>query len=421
MTSTQDTTSKTGSTALGVGTGRATAPCSITLLVGSVVLQRLGVGIGDGQIHLTVPFTLAVLAIGLRTGEFRVDGPKLRALAVVCFAAGACTLVQTAVGGTPSLLSLAFIVVLYAMLAFSAALSPTAVAKVERVFLGMMAGFAVVSVLQMLVQIVGVPYEDLLELVVPESLLLDEYHTADPIAYGASLRRSNGVLFLEPSFLSLYLGLALALAVYRRRGFLLVTVLLVGMVPPLGGSGVVVAAPALALLALTGHRRALLTVFPALAVAILVAAVTPLGERYVERSTEGGDAETSTSFRLIQPYSALLPQAVEDPLVAAIGHGAGSADDYLTRTGTPEVTQPIVPKVLFEYGALGALGILVVLLVTLGNGVRARPWTAGLLVLYLYVNASFLESTTVFMTLFWITLLPAASADRPSEVHQSRR
>lgn len=418
MTSTRTISAATTSlpTARDATRGRATAPCTIALLVGSVVLQRVGFGVGGGQIHLTVPFTLAVLAVGLRTGEFRIVGTKLRALAVVWFTAGACTLVQVAVGGTPSLLSLAFVVVLYAMLAFSATLSPTAVAKVERVFLGMMAFFAVVSVLQMLVQFLGIPYEDLLLRVLPESLLLDEYHTADPIAYGASLRRSNGVFFLEPSFLSLYLGLALALAVYRRRGLLLVTVLLVGMVPPLGGSGVVVAVPALALLALTGRRRALLTVLPALAVAVLVASVTPLGERYVERSTEGGDAETSTSFRLIQPYSVLLPQAVEDPLVAAIGHGAGRADDYLTQTGTPEVTQPIVPKVLFEYGVLGALGILVVLLATLGNGVRARPWTAGLLVLYLYVNASFLESTTVFMTLFWISLLPAASAD-----HQSRR
>ncbi|RBY87378.1 hypothetical protein [Blastococcus sp. TF02A-26] len=384
--------------------------------MGSVLLQRLGFSVGGGQIHLTVPFTLVVLAIGMRTGEFRIVGAKLRAVAVMWFAAGVCTLLQVAVGFTPSLLSLGFVIVLYAMLAFSARLSPAAVASVERVFLGMMAGFAVVSVLQMLVQFLGVPYEDLLQRVVPESLLLNEYHTADPIAYGESLRRSNGVLFLEPSFLSMYLGLAVALAVYRRRGWVLVTVLLVGLVPPLGGSGVVVAVPALALLALTSGRRALLTILPALAVAVLVATVTPLGERYIERSTEATDSRTSSSFRLIQPYSALLGPSVDGPLVAAVGHGAGSANDYLIAVGTPEVTQPIVPKVVFEYGMVGALGILMVLLVTLGKGVRARPWTAGLLLLYLYVNASFLESTTVFMTLFWISLLPAVSAD-----HQSRR
>ncbi len=412
---------------------RSAAPCSIALLVSSVVLQRIGVSVGGGQLHLAVPVTLALLAVGLRTGEFRLAWSRVRALAVVWFVAGACTLLQLALGGSPSLLSLGFVLALYAMLGVAAQLSPAAVASVERVFLRMMAVFAVVSVLQMAVQLVGVPYEDLLARVVPEGLLLGEYRTADPIAYGEALRRSNGVLFLEPSFLSLYLGLAAALAVYRGGRPLLVTVLLVGMVPPLAGSGVVVLLPALLLVAFSGRRRNLLAVVPAVLAAVLLATLTPLGERYIERSTEAGDTRTSSSFRLVQPYAELLPPVADGPLEAAIGHGAGTADDHLAEQGTPDVTQPIVPKILFEYGVVGAIGILLVLLVVLGSGVRARPWTAGLLLLYLYVNASFLEATTVFMTLFWITLMPAVGgrtgsgsptdaelAASPPPAHQSR-
>jgi hypothetical protein len=102
-----------------------------------------------------------------------------------------------------------------------------------------------------------------------------------------------------------------------------------------------------------------------------------------------------------------LPPSVEDPVSAAVGHGAGVANDFLIAERMGDVTTPVVPKVTYEYGLVGLLGILGVLVLLLGRGVLRRPWTAGLLLLYLYVNASFLQHTQVFITLFWICLIPA--------------
>jgi hypothetical protein len=323
--------------------------------------------------------------------------------------AAACTLAQLVLGSAPSLFSLALVVALYSMAAVVARISPDAVASVERVFLRLMAVFALVSVGQLATQYLGIPYEDHLLRVVPETLLLDNYNTADPIAYGESLYRSNGVIFLEPSFLSLFLGAAVALALYRRADWRLVTVLLVGMVPPLAGSGFVVLIPVLVFLAFSHRRRNLLAVVPALLVAAAVAFLTPLGELYLDRSTEASDTNTSSSARLVQPYTTLLPPSIEDPVSTAVGHGAGVANDYLTRIGLGDVTTPVVPKIFYEYGLTGLLGILGLLLLLLGRGVRQRPWTAGLLLLYLYVNASFLQHTQVFITLFWICLVPVAA------------
>lgn len=396
---------------------RDTAPCTVALLVSSILFQRLGIPLAGEEAPLMVPVVLFLLAVGLRTGEFRVNRRDLRLLAVIWGVAAVCTLAQLVLGSAPSLFSLALIVALYSMGAVVARISPAAVASVERVFLRLMAFFAIVSVGQLATQYLGIPYEDHMLRVVPESLLLDNYNTADPIAYGESLYRSNGVIFLEPSFLSLFLGAAVALALYRRADWRLVTVLLVGMVPPLAGSGFVVLIPVLVFLAFTRRRRNLLAVVPALLVATAVAFLTPLGALYLDRSTEASDTDTSSSARLVQPYTALLPPSIEDPVSTAVGHGAGAADDYLSQTGLGDVTTPVVPKVFYEYGLAGLLGILGVLLLLLGRGMRQRPWTAGLLLLYLYVNASFLQHTQVFITLFWICLIPAAalSCDREDE------
>ncbi|SEP21363.1 hypothetical protein [Trujillonella endophytica] len=389
------------------GGSRWTAPCCIAMLVGSTLFQRLAVPLGEQQLSLTIPFVLAMLAVGLVSGEFRVEAARLRVFALMAAVAVACTIGHLVLGGAPSLLSVVLFLALYALVGVSADLTAQGLATVERVFLGLMTIAAVVSIGQMVAQLTGVPYEDYLAGIVPADLLLEGYNTADPIAYGDPLYRSNGIVFLEPSFLSLFLGLAVALALYRGAGVLQVTVLLVGMVPPLAGSGFVVLVPALVLMLFGAQRRHLVAALPAIAIALVVATLTPLGERYLERSTEASDPRTSSSARLVQPYELLLPPAVEDTPRAIVGHGAGAADDYLIDIGKLDATAPVVPKVLYEYGILGLLGILLPLVLFLGGGAVPRPWTIGLLVAYLYVNASFLQSTQVFLTLFWMTLLPA--------------
>jgi hypothetical protein len=379
----------------------------VALLLTGTLLQRLAIPIGTDQVPVTVPLLLGIIVLGLWTGEFRVRPGKLRVLALLAATASLCTLAQVAVGAVPSLLSLALFFCLYPLVALRADIGAVGVAVVERVFLRLMAVAALVSIGQLGIQYAGVAYEDYLLRLVPATLLQTGYNTGDPIAYGEPLYRSNGIVFLEPSFVSAFLGLAVALALYRRRSWLLVTLLLAGMVPPLAGSGFVVLVPALVALAVSRGRARLLMAVPAIALAALLAFVTPLGTLYLDRSTEASNPNTSSSARLVQPYDALVPPAFEDWTTSLVGHGAGLADDHLIDEGLRNVTAPLVPKVLFEYGLVGAVGILAVLVVFLAVESWRRPWTIGLFLLFLYVNASFLQSTLVFITLFWVTLLPA--------------
>ena len=388
-------------------TRRASGTYSIALLVAVVLLQRFVIPAGGTQqIALTLPVGIVILLLGIRAGEFVPRRAQLHCALVIVATAVLCTLVHVVTGGAPSLLSLGLVVILYAAAAFSADLGPVAVARVQRVFLRLMSVAAVVSLLQLGVQYAGVAHQDWLGTVVPKALLQAGYNTGDPITYGADLYRSNGVLFLEPSFLSLFLGVAVAVALHSGAGWKRLTLLLLGIVPTLAGGGLVVIIPAVIAVALGRHRRKLLGLLPAAVAAVVAAAVTPFGTQYLARSTEASNPNTSSSYRLVQPYSSLMPPSMDTTVHALIGHGAGAADRYLLAVDRADVTVPLVPKVLFEYGLLGLVGILLPLVLLLVGGLRFRPWAAGVVLAYLYVNASFIQSTLVFLTLFWVTLLP---------------
>uniref|UniRef100_UPI001B316B74 hypothetical protein n=1 Tax=Naasia sp. SYSU D00057 TaxID=2817380 RepID=UPI001B316B74 len=168
----------------------------------------------------------------------------------------------------------------------------------------------------------------------------------------------------------------------------------------------VVLLPGILILLLTAQRRNTLNLLPGIGLAISVAATTPLGVLYLGRTGEAGAEGSSSSFRFVEPYLTLLPASLDTPFATLFGHGAASAEDYLLSLGTPEVTSPVIPKILYEYGLLGALGVMGVLLVLLSLPLTHRPWLVGLWATYFFINASLLQATLVFVTLFWLMLLP---------------
>lgn len=72
------------------------------------------------------------------------------------------------------------------------------------------------------VQDVGVPYRDVLGLLLSEGFLLQGYNTGDPLFFGSPIYRVHGILILESSFVSYFLGLAAVIALYLGRASLVV-------------------------------------------------------------------------------------------------------------------------------------------------------------------------------------------------------
>lgn len=381
----------------------------VALLVLTLLTQRLAIPVGGEQVPVSLPLLLAVAAVALLTGALVLDPVQLRLYALAMAAVVACTLYLLARGRAPSLLSLGFLLSIYAIAVVRSPVDPRWTAdRVHRAYLALMGTAAAVSVLQLLVQYLGVPYEDLLARVVPPAALLEGYRTGDPVAYGSELHRTNAVLFLEPSFLGYFLAVAVLVAVGRGARLWLVCLLIAGMIPTLSGNAVVVLVPGLVALALGRHRRHLVRLVPALVVGLVIAVLTPLGSLYLDRSTEVTAADTSSNLRLVQPYELLLPAWTESAETVWVGRGAGAATDVIEAQGAGlgAVITPAVPKLLVEYGLLGTVPVLFALLWTVLAGARRRPWAWGLLIGFVVLNPALLQVTLAVGTVLLMRLVP---------------
>lgn len=179
--------------------------------------------------------------------------------------------------------------------------------------------------------------------------------------------KANGGVFLEPSFLSLGCALSIVLIAQGAalRGvrwsvrFIAMALLLGGVLASTALSGLVVL-PFLIFEAIRHLRTAAVT-----AVLLILAGVVfqslEIGRAYLLRLGTNG----SNDARLVRPYLELLPMALGGGPI--FGAGAGVADDVARRlTGgswTSEVTAPTLVKLIYEYGLIG-LVLLMALLIT---------------------------------------------------------
>ncbi|WP_299038898.1 hypothetical protein [uncultured Pseudokineococcus sp.] len=378
----------------------------LAALLAVTLLQRLAVPAGGDQVPLVLPVVLGLLLVGLATGLVDLDPVTTRLYAVGVGALVVLTAVSWARGQAPSLTSLLFAVAIYAVAVVRPRLGRAGVERVLDRFAAVMVVAAVVGLAQTSGQYLGVPYRDWLAEVVPEPFLQQGYNTADPVAYGASLYRANGVVFLEPSFYATFLAVALLVVLRRGRGVVAAALLAAALVPTLAGNGVVVAGLGILVLALgPGRRRLGLLVLPAVG-ALAIAVVTPVGELFLRRATEISSPGTSSSLRLVEPYTVVVPAYLEAPGGLLLGNGAGSVTEV---AGAPGVgvglLTPILPKLLFEYGLVGAVLFLLFVLHVLAAGWRDAPWVPGLVVSYLVLNAALLQVVLALLTILMVRLV----------------
>lgn len=394
--------------------GRTSAYVVVWILV-LVLTQRFAIPLGGGgqQVPTAIPVMLLVTCYGLARGHVTPDRRRAALLGVsLAFLAG-LTLVAGVRGLEPSLLSFGLFLTIYPV-ALMDLVDPRAARRGLDFFVDLMLLAAVVGLVLFGLQYAGLSYADYLGRVVPPDFLLTGFNTADPIQYGSSLYRSNGVVFLEPSFFSLFLGLAVVISLVNRRRLLLLPLLLGGIAVTTAGNGVVLILVSVGWLAVVGPRRRLLALVPSVAIAIAVASLTPISGLFVRRSSEIGADNSSASLRLVQPYTELFPAYVDSPVTALLGLGAGSAQRLIeAQVGSLAVIVPAVPKLLVEYGWLGAVPALVFLVHLALGRVWQAPWAPALLVVFLILNAGLLQPTLVFVVVtFCATLVPPAARTR---------
>ncbi|KAA9107796.1 hypothetical protein [Microbacterium rhizomatis] len=333
-----------------------------------IALQRIGIPVGAFSIPVSAVIVLVFVVVMLSRRQARIS-PTRTVMMLLFAAAGFATAIAND-GGTSMISSLAFALALWTPAIVVEAPSGAGSGAIPSSFaLGMVAATALGGVLGAVQSgwslVTGNFFDPLAAL--PAALLIPGYKSAQSIDYGGSWMKANGVLFLEPSFLSLFSALALLVIVAGMvklppgaRGWT-VTALIVGLFTSVAISGVLVI-PAIVIAVLRSVRTVLLAIVVSIGVYCLVS-VVPVAQAFINRLFF---LRGSNDARLTRPYEELLGVWVDGPIW--FGYGPGTARDLadLLTAGSwqTEVTTPTIAKLLFEYGIVGG-GVWLVLVTSI--------------------------------------------------------
>ncbi len=250
---------------------------------------------------------------------------------------------------------------------------------VLRVVVAITAVLAAAAVTMTLTQYAGVPFRDWLADVVPDSMLLKNFATTYPVSYGSPIYRANAWIGLEPSMVSLQIGLGMiaALLIGARRST--IALLVVGLVVATSGSGVVLVVVALPIMLASSARKQLARYLVPAAVVMVLGASSPMGQSILNRVGEGSTRQSSLSLRGAYPYEYLWPTWAGDLSGIVFGWGPGSSQVLVEQSGILGLMVPTPVKVFFDYGLLAGGALAAMLLLSFAGG-HSRALSVSLLV-----------------------------------------
>ena len=205
----------------------------------------------------------------------------------------------------------------------------------------------------------------------PSSLLLAGYNVRAPVSATLTLARPNAVVFLEPSFAAIFVGLAaLSAATHstlpKLARFSLSAILLTGTFLTLSGTGlIVVAIGFLALMRPLSLLRLAFTIGVSITLLLIILKFSPLTHDIINtRLTEVTRPTGSGYARFVNPYKTILTSGFSDTALVLFGNGSGSADslvaDSRQSTGTYQFFSTVL-KLYWEYGLVSAILYLLLL------------------------------------------------------------
>ena len=337
-------------------------PWIVGLFAVNFLFQRIS--IPNLSIPIITPLMLVWMVLVLWARVAEVNARRLTLWLLATSVSGLLVILQALLVSSPfvSVNSWAFWVVIWLPLVLQLRdRSRDTYYRALRGIAGLGVGIGTLSVVFMLTQLAGISYQDWVAEIVPAPFLVDNYVISYPIAWGSELYKSNAWIALEPSFLSFMLGVCLVAAVVVRLRWWNVTVIFAGLLCTTAGSGLAIVLAFVVVTVLSG-RAARLRAYAVPGILLFALfATTLLGQSVTNRITEAGSSRSSTSLRTIEPYLYLWPEWVSDPLVPLIGRGPGSSAWVVGNLGIDGLLVPSPAKMLFDYGLIGGLLLIAVM------------------------------------------------------------
>jgi hypothetical protein len=160
---------------------------------------------------------------------------------------------------------------------------------------------AILGILQFLIQLMGVPYVDLLASIFPPWLLKEGYNTSYGVEWRSTIHKSNGIFFLEPSYFSRHAAISILIELLFLKKMHRLAVFIPALLISFSGTGMMilafVAVPLLTRLKL--KYTVALSVLAALSFAVLL--YSGFAEHILRRGLEFSDSSSSGYSRFVAP------------------------------------------------------------------------------------------------------------------------
>lgn len=384
----------------------------------SVAVQRFSVP-GLNIIELLLPVVLAWAGWGLHRGVFVINHTRL---VLWTLAAGACALtipVQVYVLNDTRISVNSYALFLLVWLPTVVQLRHATTAGfllALRMIARVAVVLAVICVAMIVSQLAGLAYQDWLATALPENLLLQNFVITYPMSYGVDLYRANAWIGLEPSIVSLQLGIGFMAALLTRRRWPTLTILAAGILCTAAGSGMAIIIVGVSVVMLHRFRDQILRYLPAAVFGLALSWFLPWGVYIYSRLTEFTNPDSSTSLRGVTPYQYLWQFWVDPPVGILFGHGPGSSQARVTESQIVGLLVPTPAKIFFDYGLIAGLLLAVVLLFCYTSG-PSRSFAVTLAVSLWLIQ----PGTTVTVIVVQVFLLVTWWSPRVGAVLESQR
>ena len=378
----------------------------LVILFASIFLQRFAVP--GTEIGLNAAVTFAALAWLLIRGQLVLD--PLHAAIFCCFAswvwlAAACN------SATTSVSSAALLTAMYLPLCASLREPGDAFTFVVGRFQAMVLIGACAGIVQFAAQfVVHSPLLFTFHGMFPRQLLLSGFDNIIPLRWGATLLKSNGFFFVEPSTYSQYLSLAIVLEVLFRRTTRRLLIYVLAL--PLSYSGTGLILLGLMLPPVLIARRAGKTMALIVAVGALLLLLSPDLHLNViaRRANEFTSTGSSAHARFVGGFWLVSQFQLSSAIHFVLGLGPGSFTGYAKQVPY-EAHDASWAKVLFEYGVVGSALFWAYLGVILFRRAPSR-WVAAALLIGFMAFGGMLLDPRLHALILVFCVLPKIYADR---------
>lgn len=323
------------------------------------LLQKIGYGTApDGIVPMVVPLTLVAMLAGITFARPVFDAGRAGLYFLFVIVSG----LTTALFATNySFKSFALFVILYLPLIVAFRVSDATYRRCMDFFSALMVAVVGIVFVQHLVQLsIGWQYWPNLDRLLPPSLLIPYFNYVQPIVWGMNYMKPNGIFFLEVSFLSQFIALALGIELVIFRRWWRVALFMTAVFITFAGTGLLLLLLTAPVLIGRISIRNMLVAITGFAIVGLLAWWLGWVDLVSHRFDEFNRTGASANMRFVEPYNRLVEFA-SDPNSLYRGIGAGQIEKALNFQWWP------ITKAILEYGIVPGLLFYAFFLYTLFN------------------------------------------------------